>query len=135
MHVSRQPNSERWVQSNSPFSLILRDRIDSNLAVAWSNLLAKAMPVKSWRPTVETESETEWENSEMEKKVSEGVSDLDQCEGEMVSESVRVCVCFVWERVSESGEWSVWGEVLFLKIAYLKSSVRDSVSLSSMWIT
>ena len=28
---------------------------------------------------VETESETDWENSEMEKQVSESVSDLDQC--------------------------------------------------------
>ena len=117
MHVSRQPNSERWVQSNSPFSLVLRDCIDSNLAVAWSNLLAKAMPVKLWRPTVETESETEWENSEMEKKVSEGVSGESEWLGSVWGwdgEWEREGVCLLCVREGE-WEWRVicvrWGVI------------------------
>ena len=105
MHVSRQPNTERWVQSNSPFSLVLRDRVDSKLAVAWSklamawsNLLAKAM----WNRGDWLREQWDGEAGEWECEWLGSV-----CEGETVSESVRVRLLCVRERVrvSESGEW------------------------------
>ena len=54
-------------------------------------------------------------------------------EGETVSESVRVCVCSVSERgwgwVRVQSDLCEVSEALFLKIPYLKSSIRHSVSL------
>ena len=115
MHVSRQPNSERWVQSNSPFSLVLRDCVDlklavtwSKLVVAWSKLLAKAMPVKSWRLRVRlTERTVRW-RSRWVRAWLERVSALDQCERVRWWVRAWECASALCEREGEDEwEWRV----------------------------
>ena len=51
-------------------------------------------------------------------------------EGETVNERVRVCVCFVWGRgwVRVQTDLCEVSEALFLKIPYLKSSIKHLVS-------
>ena len=127
MHVSQQPNSERWVQSNSPFSLVLRDRVDlklavawSKLVVAWSKLLAKADWDREWDWLREQwdgeagEWEREWLGSVCERvkqlmRAWECASAL--CEGEGEWECRLICVrwvrsyfwkCLIWNRVSNT---------------------------------
>ena len=143
MHVSRQPNSKRWVQSNSPFSLVLRDRVDSKLAVAWSKL---AVAWSKLLAKVDWDWEWDWlreqwdgEAGEWECEWRKWVTWISVWEGETVSESVRVCVCSVWERgwgwgwVRVQSDLCEVSEALFLKMPDLKSSIRHSVSLSSTW--
>ena len=139
MHVSRQPNIERWVQSNSPFSLVLRDRVDSKLAVAWSKLamawsklLAKAMPMKSWRLRVRlTERTVRWRSRWLRAWVT-WIS-VWGWDSEWERESVRLLCVRERVRVRESESESDLCEALFLKIPYLKSSLWDLVSLPSTW--
>ena len=108
MHVSRQPNSERWVQSNSPFSLVLRDRVDSKLAVAWSKLLAKADWDREW---VWLREQWDGEVGEWEREWLGG--------------------WFVW------GEWGVIFEFTFFEIEYqtlgFTLSKPSLWGLRSMW--
>ena len=145
MHVSRQPNTERWVQSNSPFSLVLRDHVDSKLTVAWSKLLAKAMPVKSWRLRVRlTERTMRW-RSRWVRAWLERVSDLDQCQ--RVRRWVRAweCASALCKREGE-GEWEwrvicvrwvrryfwkypIWREI----IVYSQSTINAYSLLSHGW--
>ena len=139
MHVSRQPNTERWVQSNSPLSLVFerprRLKACCGLIKASCGLIKPfgEGEVKLWRLRVRL---TERNGGEMEKQVS----DLDQCvkvrrwvrlTERNGGERVRLLCVRETVKVSESGEW--FYEVLFFKILYLKSSIRASISLPSMW--
>ena len=109
MHVSRQPNTERWVQSNSPLSLVFekprRLKASCGLIKASCGLIKPfgEGDVKSSRLRVRL---TERNGGEMEKQVSDLVW---RWEGETVSETdwewdwlremgVRECVCCVWKR-------------------------------------
>ena len=125
MHVSRQPNTERWVQSNSPFSLVLRDRVDSKLAVAWSKLLAKAMPVKSWRLRVRLTERTGRWRSRWVRAWVERVSDLDQCV--RLRRWVRAwkCAYALCEREGK-GEWE-W-RVICVRRYFWKYPIWNRVS-------
>ena len=98
MHVSRQPNTEWWVQSNSPLSLVFerprRLKACCGLIKASCGLIKPfgEGDVKSWRLRVRL---TERNGGEMEKQVS----DLDQC--------VKVRR---WVRLTESEiDWEKWG--------------------------
>ena len=136
MHASRQPNSERWVQSNSPFSLVLRDHVDSKLAVAWSKLLAKADWDWEWDWLRE---QWDGEAGEWEREWRKWVTD--QCvrgwDSEWERESVHLLCVRERVRVSESVEWFVWGEwgVIFentlLEIEY--QTLGFTLSKPSLW--
>ena len=112
MHVSWQPNTERWVQSNSPLSLVFerprRLKACCGLIKASCGLIKPfgEGDVKSWRLRVR----------------------LTERNG---GERVRLLCVRERVRVSESGEW--FCEALFLKILYLKSSIRALISLPSTW--
>ena len=133
MHVSRQPNSERCVQSNSPFSLVLRDRVDSKLAVAWSKLLAKANWDWEWDWLRE---QWDGEAGEWEREWRKWVTD--QCVRGWDSEWERESALrSVWERgwgwgwVTVESDLCEVSEALFLKMSYLKlESLRLSFTLS-----
>ena len=93
MHVSRQPNSKRWVQSNSPFSLVLRDRVERKRLLSLDRSF--------WRRLTETESEIDWECEQWDGEAGEWEREwrksvTDQCVRGWDSEWESVCS--VWER-------------------------------------